>query len=66
MLSWSILSDHVTPWTVALQALCVHGLLQARTLDGLPFPISLKRGNHTQYLGLELGIGMTLGLSRRQ
>ena len=66
MLSWSILSDHVTPRTVAHQALSVHGLLQTRILDGLAFPIPLKRGNHTQSLGLGQGIGMTLGLSRRQ
>ena len=28
----------VTPWTVACQASSVHGILQARILNGLPFP----------------------------
>ena len=31
------MSDFVTPWSVACQA-SVHGILQVRVLDGLPFP----------------------------
>ena len=32
-----VISDFVTLWSVACQA-SVHGILQVRVLDGLPFP----------------------------
>ena len=40
MLSCSVVSDSVTPWTVALQAPLSVGILQARILEWVAMPSS--------------------------
>ena len=40
VLSRSVLSDSVTPWTVALQAPLTMGILQARILEWVAMPSS--------------------------
>ena len=40
VLSHSVLSDFVSPWTVAHQALLSMGILQARILEGVATPFS--------------------------
>ena len=38
----SVVSDSVTPWTITLQALSVHGILQARILECLAISFSFS------------------------
>ena len=38
--SYSVLSDFVTPWTVACQGSSIHGILQARILEWVAIPFS--------------------------
>ena len=51
MLSHSVMSDSVTPWTVARQAPLSIGFLRQEYWNGLPFPFP---GNHPNP-GIKLG-----------
>ena len=42
LLSSSVLSDSATPWTVAHQAPLSMGILQARMLESVAFPLSRR------------------------